>query len=591
MRIQILSLLLLGPVCSPAGEDWRILFEKSNGVRTCRLAETIRYCRRLDSACAWVRYESFGVSPRGRELPLVIVSREEAFTPGAAAKTGKEIILIQSGIHAGEIDGKDASLMLMREIALTRTLAPLLDHAILLFVPVFNVDGYERFGPFNRINQNGPEETGWRTTAQNLNLNRDYLKADAPEMRSMLRLFQAWLPDLTVDCHVTDGVDMQYDVTYSVETGPNMEPPVASWIREVLLPRTLAETGAAGHGIFPYVFLREDNRPERGIIAGATPPRFSTGYLAVQNRAGLLVETHMLKPYRTRVRATYTLLQAVLRRVNEAPGALRRAVLEADARTVRAGSSAGNFLGLRFGIGPGSTPRTFLGIESVEESSSVSGGMKRVSTGKPVTITVPFLDHVIVTDSVTVPFAYLIPPEWNDLAGVLGLHGVRMDRLTEERELEVESYRFTNVQFRERPYEGRQTASYTAEPVQERRVFPEGTILIRTAQRSAKAAMHLLEPRSADSFAAWGFLNTVFEQKEYAEDYVMEAEGERMLEADPALRRRYEEALAADSAFAARPGARLNWLYLRSRWADPLLNAYPAARLPLPADIPTEPLP
>ncbi|MER3522881.1 MAG: hypothetical protein C4326_02135, partial [Ignavibacteria bacterium] len=204
-------------------DEWLTPYERSGFVRTPRYDETVAYCTRMAAASPWVHYTSFGVSPQGRALPLVILSKERLFDPRSAQASGKAMVLIQSGIHAGEIDGKDASLMLMREIAITKQLASLLDNTILLFVPIFNVDGHERFGPYNRINQRGPEEMGWRTTAQNLNLNRDYMKADAPEMRALLKLFAAWLPDLYVDCHVTDGIDVQYDVTYAIEKAPNMD--------------------------------------------------------------------------------------------------------------------------------------------------------------------------------------------------------------------------------------------------------------------------------------------------------------------------------------------------------------------------------
>jgi murein tripeptide amidase MpaA len=573
----------------PQTDSWLTYYEQSGCTRTPRYDETITYCRRLATASSWVRYISFGTSPQGRELPLVILSRDRAFTPAAARRTGKPVVLIQSGIHAGEIDGKDASMMLMRDIAVRRTLANLLDHVTLLVVPIFNVDGHERFGPYNRINQNGPEEMGWRVTAQNLNLNRDYMKADTPEMRAMLKLFSAWLPDLYVDCHVTDGIDFQYDVTYAVEYGGNIEPVLSRWVSESFLPNVLPRVESSGHKIFYYVFPREDRDIRKGIECGAATPRFSTGYAAIQNRPALLIETHMLKPYRTRVSATYEILKASLECINGAPALLRDAVRQADAATVAAGAHRGgaSTLPLTFGLGKGSTMRTFLGVQSSAEIGRVSGKPYDVFTTTPVQVDVPVYNEVVATDSVDVPYAYLIPQEWRTVIERLQVHGVTVERLRKPVMLDVNSYRFTDVTFRTKPYEGRQTVTYTSEPLHEQRTYPAGTAVVWTAQRAGKVAMHLLEPRSGDSFAAWGFFNPMFEQKEYAETYVMEKVGKGLLEQDSVLRKAFEGKLARDSAFAADPQARVNWLYLRSPWKDPLLNVYPVGRISVPVDLQT----
>jgi hypothetical protein len=541
----------------------------------------------LDSASSWVRLASFGRSPQGRVLPLVIVSRDRAFTPAAARRTGKAIVLIQAGIHAGEIDGKDAALLLMRDIAIRKDLAHLLDHALLLMVPIFNVDGHERFGAYNRINQNGPVETGWRVTAQNLNLNRDYMKADAPEMRAMLRLFTHWLPDLLIDCHVTDGIDFQYDVTYLVESGPTLDPAVRSWLNTAFLPSVLPAVERAGHKIFWYVFPREDHDLSKGLEGGGSSPRFSTGYAALQNRPALLIETHMLKPYATRVHATYALLKAALESVNASIHELRSSVAAADARTVRAGLEAGTVFPLRLGLGPRETLRRFAGVRLIREFSGISGGMKTVYTGEPFEVDVPFRDEITVLDSTRIPAAYLVPQEWTQVLDVLRAHSIVLDTLARPVRLPVGSYRFADVQWRQRPFEGRHASTYTVKPLEEERSFPAGTVVVRTAQRGAKVAVHLLEPQGEDALAAWGFFDALFEQKEYAEEYVMEKIGPGVLASDPGLQQEFRERIAADTAFARSPRARLNWLYQRSPWGDRTLNLYPIGRVAHGVDLPT----
>jgi hypothetical protein len=592
MRRLLLVLLALHSALAAAGpqaDSWLTYYEQSGYTRTPRYEETIAYCRRLATASPWVKYTSFGTSPQGRELPLVILSRDRAFTPVSARRTGKPVVLIQNGIHAGEIDGKDASLMLMRDIAVRRTLANLLDHVTLLIVPIFNVDGHERFGPYNRINQNGPEEMGWRVTAQNLNLNRDYMKADAPEMRALLKLFSAWLPDLYVDCHVTDGIDFQYDLTYGVEYGANIEPVLGRWLSESFLPNVLPRVESSGHKIFYYVFPREDRDIRKGIDCGAATPRFSTGYAAIQNRPALLIETHMLKPYRTRVSSTYEILKASLEYINSAPATLCDAVRQADAATVAAGAHSGGVstLPLTFGLGKGSTMRRFLGVQSTSEIGRVSGKPYDLYTTAPVEVDVPVYDQVVATDSVDVPYAYLIPQEWRTVIEGLQVHGITIERLREPVTLDVNSCRFAGVAFRAKPYESRQTVTYTIEPLYEQRKYPAGTAVVWTAQRAGKVAMHLLEPRSGDSFVAWGFFNQIFEQKEYAETYVMEKVGKALLERDSVLRKEFDGKLGQDSAFAADPQARVNWLYLRSPWKDPSLNVYPVGRISVPVELET----
>ena len=594
MRRRFLPVMILAfaATCASGGDRWQTLFETSGGTRTPRYAETVEYCRMLAHASPWVHVTDFGTSPQGRKLLLVILSRDGAFDVSRVRGTHRAVILIQSGIHAGEIDGKDASLMLMRDIAVRKSLQHLLDSTVLLFVPMYNVDGHERFGRYNRINQNGPEEMGWRVTAQNLNLNRDYMKAEAPETRAMLHLLAGWLPDLSIDCHVTDGIDFQYDITYAVEPAPSLDAGVAAWMQNVLLPPALSAVERAGHRIFYYVFPREERDLSRGLKSEAATPRFSTAYNALQNRPDVLIETHMLKPYKARVEATYHFLKGMIEAVNAAPSKLRNAVRLADESVAREEQRPGSlrFLPLTFGLGARSVPRLFLGLRQAAEPSPVTDGARIRYLRDTVSLTVPFYDEVTVEDSVRIPAAYLVPREWSFVEQKLRDHGIAMRRLTRDTELEVEAYRCTNVHFRERPYEGRQIPTYGVVPFVERRVVPAGTLVVSPRQRAGKVVVHLLEPRGPDSFLAWGFFNAVFDQKEYAESYVMEEIGAKLLAEDPVLRRDYQEKVKGDSAFAAQPAARLNWLYQRSPWGDPGLNVYPVARLLSPVRLATEPV-
>lgn len=575
--LRILAVLILLAITGArAQQEWATTYDRSGGTRTPRYDETVAYCERLAAHSPWAKYMTFGVSPQGRALPLLVVSKAQAFTPAAAASTHQAVILIQAGIHSGEIDGKDAMFTILREMLVQHRDTEVLDSVIILFVPIFSVDGHERFSAFNRINQNGPAEMGWRTTARNLNLNRDYMKADTPEMRAMLTLFRQWLPDLYVDCHVTDGIDMQYDITYATELGPNIDRGIVSYLKTTLMPRVLDRVERDGHPIFWYVFPREETDLSKGMGSGASTPRFSTGYAALQNRPSILIETHMLKPYKTRVEATASFLRGTLATVARNASALRRTIREADARRAAA---ADRSVPMKFELGKDATMMPFKGIRLRTEQSEISGGRRLVYTGEPYDVMVPFYDRILTVDSVTLPAAYIIPPEWGFVPELFALHGVQYRTTAVPETVTVATDRFVNVRFAARPYEGRQTVSATARPVTMRRAYPAGSIVVPATQRASHVAAHLLEPKSGDSFVAWGFFNAIFEQKEYAEDYVMEKEGKAMLDADPALRAEFMATIAADSVFARDPNARLNWLYNRSRWADERLNMYPVGRI------------
>ena len=307
---------VVAPAPDLTTQDWTTPAEISKYRTTPRYEETMAYFRRIAEAVPQqVRMEKFGITGEGRDLYIVTASKDGVFDPAAIHRANRPVVLIQNAIHAGEMDGKDACMALLREMVITRTQAALLDKAVVVIIPIYNADGHERFGPYNRINQNGPEEMGWRTQGQNLNLNRDYLKADAPETRSFLRLWNRWLPDFFIDDHVTDGADYQYDTTYNINLGADVFPDHAAWQRDTLVPYIEKSVSDSGHKIARYVGVGEAN-PSTGLTMGQDLPRFSTGYALIQNRVGLLVEQHMLKDYRTRVTGNYELLRAILEVVN-----------------------------------------------------------------------------------------------------------------------------------------------------------------------------------------------------------------------------------------------------------------------------------
>lgn len=568
-------------VSTPSPLEWQTHAEKTDYRETPRYDETLAYCERLDAASPLIRLTNFGRSGEGRPLPLVIAATGGTFTPEAARRAGKAIVLVQACIHPGEPDGKDAGLALLRDIAITKTRPGLLDHVVLLFIPIYNTDGHERFGPYNRINQNGPAESGWRGTSTNLNLNRDYMKADTPETHAWLDMWVNWNPDLFIDCHVTDGADFRYNISFQYEHHDNAPASVREWTKDVIEGRAVPSSEADGNLLTTYLVFKDNRDFTQGIVSFIATPRFSTGYTPLRNRPGLLIETHMLKDYRSRVRGTYDLLRHTLEEVNQDPQRLMRAVRVADEQTIADGSSynPSNRYPLRFEFTEKSRPVNVKAVEYKRELSDVSGAVRVVYGTKPVDMTVPLFDDVRTTVSVSTPLYYIIPPQWRDVIGVLRTHGLRLQRLAKASTVEVESYRFSEVKFATTSFEGRVLPSFKTEVVRERRTYPTGSIVVPMAQPAGRVALYLLEPDAPDSFVSWGFFNSIFEEKEYAEDYVMEKLAREMMASDDGLRHEFEQRVANDPKFAGSPTERLRFFYMRSPYWDQQLNLYPVGRV------------
>ena len=562
--------------------DWITPAERSAFRTTPSYADTRAYLERLAAAAPrTIHLTRFGVSPEGRDLMLVVAAKDGEFTPEAARASGKEIVLVQSGIHAGEIEGKDAALMLLRDLSVGGKHAKLLDHAILVWLPIFNVDGHENTGPYNRINQNGPEEMGFRATAQNLNLNRDYTKADAPEMRAWLAMFDTWMPDLFMDIHTTDGADYQYDLTWYLEEWGPLHPSVKAWQDTAFKQSIFPAFDRMGHMQSPYLDLVDPRDITKGVGNFGSGPRFSTGYVALRNRAALLVETHMLKSYESRVRATYDLIVATLEYLNAHPGDLRKAVLAADADTV-AHAKDGVEIPLAFKTTDKPITMTLKGYAFSQQASDISGDTWVTYDPKtPKTYQIPFYRDLIATDSVRLPAAYIVPAAWPEVIEKLTQHGIRFERLAHDASLRVERYRLSKPAWDDKPFEGRHLLRDVAIETETVTVdVRAGSVIVPMDQPAANVAANLLEPRAPDSLLRWGFLDACFEQKESPDARVAERLARELLAKDPALKAEFDAKVAADPAFAKNPSARLAFFYERSPWySTQRVGVYPVLRL------------
>lgn len=581
-KITLVCIAILWQLFVVAQQDsWVTTFERSNGLRTATYEEVIDYGKRLAEASPLVHYEIIGQSAGGYEIPILVINKSGLHNVEDVRENGDVIMLIEGGIHPGEAEGTDAILMLMRDIAITKEQEHLLENITFIFLPALNVDGLNRFGPYNRINQNGPEEMGWRTNAQNLNLNRDFLKADAPEMHAWLTMFNSWLPDFFIDCHASDGADYQYVITYVMEIFGTMDPMLTRWQEKDFLPWLQGNMDASGHPMFPYVSFRRWHDPRSGLRSGASPPRLSQGYTAIQNRPGLLIETHMLKPHKERAEATYAMLSLSAEYINNNADKLKTIIKMADETTASA-----SFRDRPFPIrwkrdDSDSVMVEFKGVEyDVVESELTGGKWFKYYPDRPVVYELPWFNKSKSAAEVDLPEAYIIPPQWYEVIYRLALHGVEINYLLKDTEIWVEQYRFKDPAWGRRPYEARFTMNnIDYDAYRDTVVFPMGSAVIDMNQRTARVIANILEPNAPDSYVQWGFFNAIFEQKEYAETYVMEGLAREMLENDPELKEAFEKKKAEDPDFGKSQWGMLNWFYSKTPYWDEKKNLYPVGKI------------
>ncbi len=538
--------------------------------------EAVEFYRRLEKVSPYARLTTIGTSGEGRTLYALVVSKDRTFTPDAARRTGKPVVLLQNGIHAGENGGKDAAMMLLRDILVTKRHAAWLDRVVILSIPVFNADGHEHASPYNRINENGPAQMGFRVTGTRRNLNRDYLKADTPEMRAWLKLYTAWLPDLLIDNHVTDGSDNQYDVTIALHTEQDIAAPVGSWVAREYLPQLMIGLAERGHVAGHYIEGR--GRDGKSLTVMTASPRYSTGYAAAQNRAALLVETHSLKSFKTRVWSHYDIMQISLDLAAGTAAKLRAASLEAD--RLQAGVKPGDKVFLEGTPGTNGEPYTLRGLAAEQVQSPVNGATVTRYTSAPQDTQVQLIRSLAEKVAPVAPLGYIVPRQWQEVIELLRAHGVATESIPKPLNGAFDSYRFENVRFAPTPFEGRfMVQSFTMRPVREERVLPAGSVFVPVGQRAGKVAMQILEPEAPDSAVRWGFFQTVFEQKEYFSEYIFEPIALEMLKQDSKLEEEFEARLAADPTFAKNPRARMQWLFQRSPYYEGDKDAYPVVKV------------
>jgi len=550
-------------------------YEASDGKACETYEEVLEYCIKLSDDFEQANYMVYGQSSRLYDLPMLIIDKEGFGDPQKIHQSGRAILMVQASIHPGESDGTSAGLMLARDLLIDKEKNKLLDNVSLIFLPIVNADGYNRRSPYNRINQNGPDEMGWRTNAQNINMNRDFLRSETPAMKAWHKNFDFYMPDFFIDCHTTNGADYQYAITYDLPIYGNMEPSQTAWLKTQYLDPLKSEMEKKSFLMFRYVSFRNWHNPKSGISAWVSSPALSQGYTAIKNRAGLLLETHMLKPYKVRVESTYAAILSSMELIGKSASSLKFINREADKYT-----ASESFRKKPYAVNYKASDEVrkveFLGVEYVKDSSELTGGTWYNYSGPEKTMEINFYDDMQAVEFVQIPRAYIIPPEWTDLIERLDIHGINYVRLDKAELFDVTMLYLNNVTFAERPYEGAfRVRDFDVDSITGSYEFPKHSVVVHTDTKYAKVIAHLIDPTAPSSLLRWGYFNAIFEQKEYAENYVMEVMAPEMIAKNPDLLTEFKQYLDKNPEVKGNQGLMLSWFYQRTAYWDKQKDLYP----------------
>ncbi len=536
-------------------------------------AEIISTYEGFDKQSEQMQLITCGLTDIGKPLHLFVISKSKVFDPAALRLAGKRVFLINNGIHPGEPDGVDASIELVRTFLKEPAKVP--QDVVICILPVYNVDGCLNRGKYSRANQNGPEEYGFRGNAQNLDLNRDFIKADAMNTKSFIELFQNWKPDVLIDTHVSNGADYQYVMTLISTQRDKLNPTLSAYLTGEMLPYLNEQMKKRKYEMCPYVNTMGET-PESGLVEFLETPRFSTGYAALFNTLGFVAESHMWKPYNDRVWATYELLislSELIQRDAVKIGTLR-AVAEKQVTLQKEFALNWELDTTRYSMIP------FNGYEAIHKPSTISGQQRLFyDRQKPFTKQLRFYEHFNAADRVSKPAMYIVPQAWAKVIERLAWSGVEMKRLNNDTAISCEVYYIESTEGN-RPYEGHYPHSKT-KLRKEKQVlkFYKGDYIIRTGQSTDRFVVETLEPAGDDSFFAWNFFDAVLQQKEWFSDYIFEERAEQLLKEDAKLKADFEKKKSSDPEFAKNHWSQLYFIYQRSPYYEPSHKRYPVVRL------------
>ncbi|PSL50238.1 zinc carboxypeptidase [Chitinophaga niastensis] len=559
---------------SAQAQDLITRYEKTNGNETATYPEVIQYYQQLAKRFPQIRMQTIGTTDAGFPLHLIIYSPQRDFDFNSLRKKNKRIILINNGIHPGEPDGIDASMMLLRDLATGKISIP--DNVVLAVIPVYNIGGMLNRSPWYRVDQNGPDAFGSRGNAQNLDLNRDFIKADSKNARAFQQIYQLTDPDVFVDNHVSNGADYQHIITLITTQHNKLGGPMGTFMNKTFEPGLYTLMKAKGYDLVPYV-NHFGETPDSGWVEFSDGPRYSTGYTTLFHTFGFVPETHMLKPYPQRVKATYALMQCFI----QFTSAHSEEIKQLREQAKQTATTQKTFpLSWQFDMNK-YTLITFKGFASGHKPSNISG-LPRLyyDRTKPYERQVKFYNQAAEGDFVEKPTAYIIPQGWWTVIDLLKNNKVHMQPLQKDTTIYVEVYHIADFQSYTKPFEKHYLHTDIKVTSSKDSVkFRRGDYYIPMNQTANRFLIETLEPTGSDSFFAWNFFDAILGQKEGYSSYVFEDTGAEYLKAHPELQNLLDKKKATDTAFANSAGAQLNFVFKNSPYAEPEYMRYPVYRV------------
>lgn len=564
MRIlSYFTLAILFAACNHTinQEEFKTRYETSGGKETATYEEAMQWWQKLDKASPYLSIAKSGTTDAGEPLHLIVISPTKNFSPEKLQESDRAIMLINNGIHPGESDGIDASMLFARDLLSDTEFESKYENTVFLIIPIYNVGGAINRNCCTRANQNGPVEYGFRGNARNLDLNRDFIKCDSKNAQAFNALFNEWNPDVYLETHVSNGADYQYTMTYLFSQPDKLTPALSDFTTQAMIPSLVANMKAAKEEMIPYVNVF-GTTPDSGYYAFYDSPRYSTGYTALHNSIGLLTETHMLKPYEQRVKATHTFIHQLATYVNENGN---------DIKTARAKANEQTLAQREFILDWEADKEhfellSFNGYEAYYDTSSVTGlPQLYYDESKPWTREIRYYNRLKATKSVTAPNFYLLPVGWSNAVELMQLNHVEMQLLEKDTVINVVAYEIEDYKTAESPYEGHYLHKNTKVKRQNwsKQLKGDEYYLIDLNQVKKRYIIETLEPTGPDALFAWNFFDEILQQKEWFSTYVFDKEAEEMLANDPVLKQAFEE-MKQDSSFAKDRFKQLYYLYRNS---------------------------
>ncbi|WP_343522580.1 M14 family metallopeptidase [Pedobacter sp.] len=548
-------------------------FELSGKTGTTTYTEAISYYENLAKAYPQAKLLTYGQTDFGKPLRVLVLSHDQVFDPAKIRQQNKRVLLINNGIHPGEPEGIDASMMLARDLLKAGKLPK---DVVICIIPLYNIDGSFNRSGTSRANQNGPVAYGFRGNSKNLDLNRDFIKTDSKNSAAFQQIFNTWQPEIFVDTHTSNGADYQYVMTLIPTQKDKLNPILADYLTKTLLPDLYAVMEKAGYPMIPYVNSIGET-PESGITGFIDPPRYSTGYTTLHNTIGFMPETHMLKSYDLRVDATYKLLDSYIRLVERDAKVIGENKHKADEAI-----AVQKEFPLEWKLNKAEVnDLTFKGFEAGQKASTVSGADRLYyDRSKPYTKTIKEWNKFEPAVSVQKPVAYVIPKAWDRVIALLKLNNVKISELKTDQKIKVESYYISDFKTANRPYEGHYLHSAVKlNNVEQNLQYYAGDFVVYTNQPVNRYIIETLEPQATDSYFNWNFFDSILDMKEHYSAYVFEDTATGLLKNNPELKSKLEAKKSSDAEFAKNGAAQLDFVYKNSDYYEKTHNRYPVARL------------